>query len=207
MANPWLSVPLSDYEGHMGSDDVRQLAALEDLFGEALSHCRPKSVAVLGIAGGNGLDRVDPAVTHRVVGIDCNLSYLDAVRQRYAAIPGLELHCLDLAERTVELPPVELVHAALVFEHAGLHRCLDNALAWIAPRGALSAVLQLASETESNVTPSRFESMQNLKSHFSLIDPAAFRATLEKRSYALKYETRRSLPGGKAFWMGIFQSP
>ncbi|HLJ51675.1 MAG TPA: class I SAM-dependent methyltransferase [Bryobacteraceae bacterium] len=207
MTNPWLSIPLADYEGHMGSDDIRQLAALADLFGEALEIRRPESVAVLGIAGGNGLDRIDTAVTHRVLGIDCNSSYLEAVRQRYAAIPGLELHCLDLAEQPLQLQRVELVHAALVFEHAGLGRCLDNALALIAPGGALSVVLQLPSETEAGVTPSRFVSIQNLKSHFSLIDEPSFRAGMEKRSYTLRYETRCSLPGGKSFWMGIFQPP
>ena len=54
--NPWLTLPLDDYEGHMGSADVNQLAPLADLFGEALAHLRPRSVAVLGVAGGNGLE-------------------------------------------------------------------------------------------------------------------------------------------------------
>src|SRR2546422_10338274 len=28
MSDPWLSIPLADYEGHMGADDVQQLSAL-----------------------------------------------------------------------------------------------------------------------------------------------------------------------------------
>jgi hypothetical protein len=36
MSNPWLAIALEDYEGHMGSDNVRQLAALSDLFKCAL---------------------------------------------------------------------------------------------------------------------------------------------------------------------------
>src|SRR5579872_7410889 len=86
--HPWLAVPLDDYERHMSSAPVRQLDALADLFGEALRICQPQSVAVLGVAGGNGLDRVDPAVTRRVVGIDIHPEYLDAVRQRHSAIAG-----------------------------------------------------------------------------------------------------------------------
>ena len=52
MSNPWLSIPLEDYEGHMGPEGVRQLAALAELFKCALDRCRPESVAVLGVAGG-----------------------------------------------------------------------------------------------------------------------------------------------------------
>jgi hypothetical protein len=63
MSNPWLAIALEDYEGHMGSDNVRQLAALSDLFKRALDLCTPESVAVVGVAGGgwrtlNALRRV-----------------------------------------------------------------------------------------------------------------------------------------------------
>ena len=81
MANPWLNVPLTDYENHMNSAGVEQSAALSALFAEALAHCQPESVAVIGVAGGNGLDRIDSSVTRRMLGIDINPAYLDAVRQ------------------------------------------------------------------------------------------------------------------------------
>jgi len=97
MPNPWLRIPLDDYEGHMNSDNVRQLEALSDIFQRALDLCLPESVAVLGIAGGNGLDRIDSTITKRVVGLDINPLYLRAVQQRYRALPGLELCCADLA--------------------------------------------------------------------------------------------------------------
>src|SRR5437667_3575240 len=133
MSNPWLCIPLSEYEGHMSSAAVQQFIALSDLFAEALGLCRPGSIAVLGIAGGNGLDRIDASVTKRVVGLDINQSYLDAVRVRSSALGGLELHCVDLATESVALEPLDLVHAAMVFEHAGVGRCLENALALVAP--------------------------------------------------------------------------
>ena len=63
MSNPWLSIPLEDYEGHMGSEGVRQLRALAELFKCALDLCLPESVAVLGVAGGNGLEQIDCTVT------------------------------------------------------------------------------------------------------------------------------------------------
>jgi len=204
MPNPWLSVPLADYEGHMSSAEVQQLAALSDLFAEALALCRPASVAVLGVAGGNGLDRIDAKLTQRVAGLDINPAYLEIVKERYPEAPGLELHCIDLAEQIANLDPVQLVHAALVFEHAGTGRCLDNALSLIAPGGHLSAVLQLPSESEQAVSPTAFPSIQNLKSHFSLISPAWLKDTLESRAFRLTHHAHRPLVSGKAFWMGIF---
>lgn len=101
MSNPWLAVPLSEYEQHMRSVGIQQSGALSDLFAEAIGFCRPFSIAVLGIAGGNGLDRIDSSVTTRVVGLDLNPLYLEAVRQRYSNLPGLELHCVDLSDQHV----------------------------------------------------------------------------------------------------------
>jgi hypothetical protein len=55
MSDPWLSIPPADYEGHMGADNVQPLSAMSGLFKRALDVCLPDSVAILGIAGGNGL--------------------------------------------------------------------------------------------------------------------------------------------------------
>jgi len=205
MSNPWLAVPLSDYEGHMNSPEVQQLSALADLFAEALARCRPVSVAILGIAGGNGLDRIDSGVTKRIVGLDCNPTYLDAVQARYPFLPGLDLHCVDLAGSIDDLAPVQMVHVALVFEHAGTDRCLDNALALVEPGGSLAVVLQLPTTVAQAVAATPFPSMQNLKTHFTLIDSAWLSRTLEARGFHLVSVTQRSLPAGKAFWMGFFR--
>jgi SAM-dependent methyltransferase len=204
MSNPWLSIELEDYEGHMGSENVRQLAALSGLFKRALDLCAPKSVAVVGVAGGNGLERIDSAITKSILGLDINPRYLATVRQRYGALPGLKLCCADLADLPLSLAPVELVYVALVFEHTGLGRCLENALLLVAPGGKLSVVLQLPSEAEQGVTPTRYSSMQALRDSFALIDISQFRQKLEDKGFDLVHQERRSLPAGKAFWLGIF---
>ena len=147
----------------MGSDNVRQLEDLSDLFKCALDLCNPKSVAILGIAGGNGLEQIDPATTKRTIGLDINPRYLEAVRQRYVALPRLELYCADLADEHLSLVPVALVHAALVFEHTGLGRCLDNALRLVESSGKLSVVVQLPSGTEPDVGSTCYSSMQIAK--------------------------------------------
>jgi hypothetical protein len=202
MSSPWLEVPLEDYEGHMLAPEVAQLPVLADLFAEALALRRPASLAVLGVAGGNGLDRIDPALTKRVVGIDCNPLYLEAVRRRYAGLSGLEVHCVDLAGEMVEAAPVDLVHAALVFEHAGVGLCLENAVRMVDAGGALSVVLQLPSEQA--VSPSAYASIQRLRSNFVYVEPGELRRALQERGLLLERESRRDLPEGKAFWAGIF---
>ena len=191
----------------MSSAEVQQLGALSDLFAEAIGRCRPFSIAVLGIAGGNGLDHIDSNITPRVVGLDLNPLYLEAVRQRYSHLPGLELHCVDLSEQHVELEPVQLVHAALVFEHAGVDCCLENATSMILPGGNLSVVLQLPTESGQTIGASQFFSIQNLKSHFSLISPAWVRESRAGRGFRLTHQTTRALSAGKGFWMGIFSAP
>jgi hypothetical protein len=204
MSNPWLAIALEDYEGHMGSGNVRQLEALSDLFKRALDLCMPESVAILGVAGGNGLDLVDRATTKRIVGVDINAQYLQAVRQRYGALAGLELYCSDLAVEPLSLVPVDLVHVALVFEHTGLGCCLENALSLVAFGGSLSVVLQLPSETGQDVTVTRYSSMQALRDHFVLIDVSQFHQRLEEKGFHLFHQEQRPLPDGKAFWLGIF---
>ena len=202
--NPWQEIPLADYEAHMNAEAVKQASVLSKLFGEALTLRNPVSVAVLGVAGGNGLERIDGRQTRRVLGVDLNPHYLAAVRERYANMAGLELYAIDLAETTIQLPPVELVHAALIFEHAGMGRCLENALALITPEGALSVVLQRPGTESQDVGGSGVASITKLAAHFSLIDPNALTRTLADRGLRLTHEKLEPVSGGKQLWMGVF---
>ena len=204
MSNPWLAIPLEDYEGHMGSAGVRQLTVLAELFRRTLDRCLPESVAVLGVAGGNGLEEIDCAITKRIVGVDINQRYLDEIERRFGELPGLELHCRDLAERDFRLPPVALVHAALIFEHVGLGLALQNALSLVAPRGKLSVVLQLPSEEEQGVASTGYTSMQTLQQDFALVDISEFQRLLAQQGLQLIEQEKRSLPAGKALWLGVF---
>jgi SAM-dependent methyltransferase len=205
MTNPWLALPLEDYEGHMGSETVNQLAPLADLFGEALARLRPRSVAVLGVAGGNGLQHVDGTITSRVVAIDLNPEYLAATRKRFPDLRGLELHCVDLEGGPIDVEPVSLVHAALVFEHAGIGRCLENAIGLVAPGGHLSVVLQMPAEGREPVTPSSYPSMSALADGFTFVDPHRLRQVLAQHDMRLTHQARTALSTGKAFWTGYFE--
>jgi hypothetical protein len=205
ISNPWLNIPLTDYEGHMRSDEIQQLDALSELFAAALERCQPASVAVLGVGGGNGLDRIDSRVTKRVVGLDLNPHYLTEARKRYGGTCNLSLHCVDLAEERVELEPVHLVHAALIFEHAGIDRCLENAVSLVNDGGALYAVLQLPSQAEQEIGSSNYSSMLTLKNNFALVDPNSLQRKLAREGFRMVHEVLRPVPAGKRLWMGVFE--
>jgi hypothetical protein len=208
MTNPWLSIPLGDYEGHMNHPSVQQLRALSELFKHVVEHARPKSAAVLGVAGGNGLEHLDAAAVGRIVAIDINMQYLEHTRQRFdrfAQSAALELHCADLTIDRIRLAPVDLVHAALIFEHAGTDHALENAVSLVGPHGRLSVVLQLPSAEQAPVAPTSFESIQALRDHFAFVDRGTLTESLEARGFVPETELTKQLPGNKAFWLGIFR--
>lgn len=175
MRNPWLDIPLADYEGHMALPEVGQSSLLADIFEEALREHRPASVAVIGCAGGNGFDRIDAALTRRVVGIDINAAYLAEARARWGArLPGLELVEANILERGLPVPPVELIYAALVFEYVDPGEGLAGCRALLERHGRLVTVLQMADAGHEAVTPSPFASIQTLAGRMRLHSPVDF---------------------------------
>jgi len=206
MSELWCSIPLEDYEGHMSAPSVQQLPVLAALFRLALDRCKPESVAVLGVAGGNGLDEIDGSVTKRVVGVDINESYLAEVDRRFGKgrLAGLELRLCNLTEQQLDVPPVVLVHAALIFEHAGLGLALENALALVKPGGHFSVVLQLPTDQQDGVAPTGYDSIQVLKRDFSLINIENFERRLAQSGFRLIEERRQPAASGKVMWLGVF---
>jgi hypothetical protein len=204
MRNAWLDIPLADYEGHMSAPGVEQLGALSDLFRQVLHDIEPASVAILGVAGGNGLEHIDPTITRRVVGLDVNAEYARATAVRFATLPGLEVVVADLEEVQPAVAPCDLVHAALLFEHAGTDRCLTHALGLVAPGGTFSVVLQGQSTTSPDVATTPFTSMHRLRDGFALVDREEFVVRLASQGWRMTAERQRDLPGGKAFWAGTF---
>ena len=136
--NPWLDIPASDYEGHMGPEHADQLAPLRAIFGEVYRSVRPRRLALLGCATGNGLEQVDLAVTRAVVAVDINLEYAARARARYRALgPALEVRCADVTTCALPAGGFDLVHAALLFEHVEPEPLAARMVEWMAPGGDL----------------------------------------------------------------------
>jgi hypothetical protein len=67
--NPWLEIPLEDYEGHMALPAVAQAPYLAGVLGAWARSQGSRSVAVLGCAGGNGFDALPHGQVRRDVSV------------------------------------------------------------------------------------------------------------------------------------------
>jgi|SRR5580692_1483648 hypothetical protein len=161
---------------------------------QALDLCVPRSVAILGVAGGNGLDRVDCTITKKILGLDINVRYLNAVLQRYSALPGLELYYSDLAGEPWNLPPVELVHAALVSSIRVGGAASKMRFRWLHLVVSCQSCCSSRLKTEQDVTVMRYSSMQALRDHFALIDVSKFQRMSEEKGWYLFHEEPRDMP-------------
>ncbi len=206
MRNPWLDIPLADYESHMSLPQVAQARLLADVFDGMLRTHRPQSVAVLGCSGGNGLERIAAATAGRVVAVDINPGYVEAVRARFQQrIPNLELIVGDIQRDEVSFPPVELVYAALLFEYVDVEAVLRRIRSLLTAGGLLGTVVQLSSPTSSPVTPSPFSSLQALAPVMRLVPPAQLRDLAEATGYREIAGWREASPGGKQFQVQVFR--
>jgi hypothetical protein len=206
MESPWLHIPLADYEAHMASSSVDQASLLAEVFSTALQRFRPASVAVIGCAGGNGFDRIDPRTTTRVMGIDINPQYLEATARRH---PGhfkeLVLHNADIAGDELHLEPVDLSYAALILEYVDVAAALSNLASLCHEAGHLVTVLQLPSLPLAQITPTAIPTIMRLASVMNLVDPSALVEVAQDRGFAHLESTRVTSSMGKQFAIQIYQ--
>jgi len=204
MANPWLQVPLADYEGHM--EYAGQARMLDHIFGEALRTLQPRSVAVLGAAGGNGFSHLATGSVARTVAVDLNRDYLLELERRFGGcIPGLEIICGDLDDPAIDFAPVALVHAALIFEYVDVVRALDRMRTWLLPDGVLSVVLQMPDDAIAGVSPSPFSSLAALGGLMNLHGAEVFRAAAGKTGFIEVADDVVTLPTGKRFFSARYR--
>lgn len=200
MRNPWLDIPLADYEGHMALPSIGQANLLAQLFAQLLAEYAPSSVAVVGCAGGNGFDCAALRTMRRVVAIDINPAYVEALHARYArTIPGLELHVADIQDEALCIEPVDLVYAALLFEYVDAQRAFANFKALAQPGATLVAVLQLPSPEIAAISPSPFTALQSLEPIMRLVSPRTLRSQARHAGFAMNSSETLRLPSGKAF--------
>ncbi|HEU5292336.1 MAG TPA: hypothetical protein VFU05_16930, partial [Cyclobacteriaceae bacterium] len=169
--NPWLEIPLDDYEKHMSHGSVGQLSLLNSLTKKYLSKIKPATCVFIGIAGGNGLEHIDNKISKRVIGIDINQDYLDATFKRYhVKIRSLELLKLDVSKHTVKICNSDFIWAGLIMEYIGIDTCLEFSRNNLSAGGHLIVTIQLNNNLKS-VSPTGIESVKKAGLIFKDIDP------------------------------------
>lgn len=129
MENPWNDIPLDIYEAHMSLSNVAQIQALNVLTQkQMLAHPDAQSVAIIGVAGGNGLEYCGERFK-AVYGIDVNPSYLHICAQRFRPVLGEKLRLIEMDLRNPEsaLPEADLIIANLLIEYVGVGTFCEKA--------------------------------------------------------------------------------
>ncbi len=207
MSNPWLTIPLEEYEGHMSLPEVGQAKMLASELQELLGTYAPASIAMVGCAGGNGFEEAAKAGATRIVGLDINPRYIEDAKTRYAGMIGrLELYCANIEESIPVLSPVQMVYAALVFEYVNPAQALKNLRGLCVPNGIFVALLQLPKEGAASVSPFPFHSLKMLSSIMRLVVPEDFRVAAEGQGFSFISEKVLAVESGKQFSLMIFQA-
>lgn len=203
--NPWQRIALSDYEAHMAHEDVGQLQALSRLTQAQLAAYPARTLLYLGIAGGNGLEYLEPERWDAIWGVDINAAYLAACRARYGRLGGrLRLLQRDLSQ-PCDLPRADLALANLLVEYIGVAAFCDRLRAcqpcWI------SCVLQ-QDEGAGFVARTPYAAcLDGLGEVHRTILPGDLRGALARLGYAPGYEQRVRLPQGKTLLRLDFALP
>jgi hypothetical protein len=204
--NPWLTIPLADYEGHMGSPEVDQSALLSQLFSATLARHRPRSLAVLGCAGGNGFDQIDPVTTERIFAIDINPAYTAEALTRYRErLPGLRALTLDVQTMALPAISVDLVHAGLVLEYVDIACVIPKIASMVVRGGAFHTVVQLPSNSMPSVSTTRFTSLQRLTPSMRLVSPDELTAVALEANLSLRDKGFAQSHTGKMFAVLTFE--
>ncbi|MDD3243072.1 MAG: GrpB family protein [Eubacteriales bacterium] len=194
--NPWLSIALADYEGHMKQDSVGQLSALRAMMAGQFSSAPARSVMILGVAGGNGLEQLRPGQFQRVYGVDINAAYLDECTARCARLPEFVPVQADLCCPALRLPAAELLIADLIVEYIGCG-ALAKAAA-LTGAAYVSCVIQ-RSGSDGFVSPSAYaHAFDALGAVHQDIREDELTQALTPLGFTRRLRQEAPLPGGKA---------
>ena len=199
MKNPWLQIPVEDYEGHMSHPGVMQLQMLDEIFREVLKEFKPDSIAVLGSTAGNGFQHLLGQNFNRVVGIDINFKYLAECKAWFIQdIQNLQLICADLNELEFVDDTFDLIHAALIFEYVEIKNVLSKISRWLKPGGILTVVLQQHKEDTGKISETPYASIKLLKNFIKIVDEKKFLKTaftnkfMELKKYTVLPENNKN---------------
>ncbi|WP_409242204.1 hypothetical protein [Enterobacter hormaechei] len=196
MVNPWEALSLDHYEAHMLYKNVQQAQALNLIMKNQLNIFPVKSICILGISGGNGLEHINVDSISKIYGLDINDKYLSICRSRFPDLSGkLELRQIDLMSYQAKIPDTELITANLVIEYLGV-KTFKNIITSSNAR-YLSCVIQ-KNENGDFVSSTPFENYFNdISCVHQDIDKNELRDTLDEIGFGVVYIENVKTPNGK----------
>jgi len=206
MANVWNEIPLADYEGHMALPSVGQATLLSGELGRLAAKFQPDSIAVLGVAGGNGLERPELKPVKRVVALDINSKYLDVCAGRHAKrFKSFVPVAHDLNCGAPKFKPVDLIFAALILEYVRWPEVIQMLPSLLTAHGILAFVLQLPSRRAPAISPSPYIRLERLRAGFSFVSSHELGARLSQVGFTRREARKVNLISGKSFCVGVYE--
>lgn len=200
MTNPWLKINLSDYENHMAMPAIAQTQYLAGLFENLLEKFSPESVAVIGCAGGNGLEKINSEKVKRIVCVEINPDFLSAAEDRYGKkFDDCEFRRADISSPGIDFAPVDFIFSPLVFEYTDPDKALANISRLTVPGGNFATVLQLPNENIPEVSPSPYTTLNTLSEIFSFVRPEEMKRVATANGFDPLKEKITTLNSGKSF--------
>lgn len=200
MKNPWEEVSLSDYENHMSLDSVMQLQTLNSMMKQQFESYPCKSIMILGIAGGNGLEHINPTEYNAVYGIDVNNEYLQKCSERYPYLNGVaRFICADLTDENIQLPEADFIVADLLIEYIG-YKNFQRVVNKVNPK-QVSCVIQI-NTGDGFVSDSPYlHAFDGIESVHNQIDEDGLVNEMKQIDYSLCGKNEEKLPNGKKLLM------
>jgi len=179
---------------------VGQAELLSGELSRAIESVKPNSLALLGCAGGNGLDQIAVQKMSRVICLDINPEFTEELGKRYSRrIPGLECHVGE-AETFRSDITVDLVFGALVFEYTRLTEAIESVARLLANEGEFVSLLQLPADGIPTVTPSPYAQALNIVLEcFHYVDPQELENLSRRAGMSLVEKRIVTLDSGKSF--------
>lgn len=203
--NPWLQIPASDYEGHMGLPEVDQSAFLADVFITSLADYDSRSLLYIGCATGNGLAHIRNDKTQMLTAVDINPEYLEILRERYRhSIPCLQTVQADLNDYQGDGQRYTLIFAGLVFEYLDPRPLLEKISMWLEKAGVMVVVLQLQHRNKQKVSNTPFTSLKLLHPIMNLVSDKDFNAMAVENGLRELTGKQVTLTSGKRFYVGAY---
>lgn len=204
--NPWLEIPLRDYEGHMALPEIGQARMLSDQLKLAVEANKPQSLALIGCAGGNGLETIIGEPVKRIVGIDINPQYVEITRSRFSKyFSQLEVYADDIGNLRSKIAPVELIIAALILEYVDTASAINTMKNLCLPDGKLVILLQNPAEKIQPVSLSPYTSLGILAPFMRLKKAADVISSCQAAGFALLASHQIALESGKRFSILTFK--
>lgn len=191
----------------MSLPEVAQAQMLGALLRRFVEAHRPQSLAVLGAAGGNGLELVDPTIVKRIVAVDVNAGYLATCGARFAErFDVFESVTHDLDQDAPNVAAVDAVFAGLILEYVPLDAFCAGLAKLVTRGGTVAIVTQEPSPSLPEVSESPYGSMKTLASAFRCVSPESLTAAMTEAGFAGLHQEQIKLESGKTFTHTIWRT-